>query len=146
MYQYIRDWEVSKNIVQDTFTKLWVNREKLRVTTSIKSYLYQAAKNGTIDFIRKENYHKKNVGDYVALQQSTQETVIENESEIIRKRIFEAMAHLKPKCHEIFRLHKFEGLTYQEIADHLNISKRTVEDNVARALNTLREHLKDLRQ
>lgn len=52
---------------------------------------------------------------------------------IIRNEILRAMEELKPKNREIFRLSKLEGLTYEEIANHLNISKRSVEDNVARA-------------
>ena len=57
--------------------------------------------------------------------------------------ILDAMELLKPKCKEIFWLHKFEGLTQQEIADHLDISKRAVEDNISRALRTLKDALKD---
>lgn len=57
---------------------------------------------------------------------------------LIKKAIIKGLSHLKPKNREIFELNKFEGLTYKEIAQHLDISERAVEDNIARALKKLK--------
>jgi RNA polymerase sigma-70 factor (ECF subfamily) len=62
---------------------------------------------------------------------------------IVRQAFELAMIDLKDKPREIFRLNKFEGLTYEEIADYLNVSKRSVEDNVAKVSNHLKEKLKN---
>lgn len=60
------------------------------------------------------------------------------DASLIKKSIIEGLNHLKPKNRKIFELNKFEGLTYKEIAQHLQISERSVEDNIARALKSLR--------
>jgi len=62
---------------------------------------------------------------------------------MIRQEISLAINKLKPKNKEIFKLNKFEGLTYKEIANHLDISERSVEDNISRAMKFLREELKN---
>lgn len=140
--QYIQNIENSREIVQITFLKLWDKKDSLTIESSVKNYLYRSAKNAMIDYIRK--YEKLNIVS------DEQERLINNLPDhddsylspyLIRNEIYRAMEELKPKNKEIFRLSKFEGLTYEEIATHLNISKRSVEDNVARATIKLKEIL-----
>lgn len=75
------------------------------------------------------------------------EDIVNNPDELkdfmIRQEIMKSLEKLKPKMRKIFSLSKIEGLTYNEISSYLNISKRAVEDNVARALKILKEDLKD---
>lgn len=143
LHMYLKDRELCKEIAQDTFVKIWESREKINISTSLKSYLYQAGKNKAIDYIRKTKKEKEVKEELALPSQSTQQTELEVDSARIRELILNAMDLLKPKCRDIFWLHKFEGLTQQEIADHLRISKRAVEDNIARALLTLKDALKD---
>jgi RNA polymerase sigma-70 factor (ECF subfamily) len=139
----IRNRDNAEEIVQKTFVKIWENRNKINVTTSIQSYLYRATRNSAIDFIRKSKNEKQKVEEMLLNRpEQYDEIKVELSSYQIREKIFLAMEQLKPKCKEIFRLHKFEGLTYQEIADHLEISKRSVEDNIARGLRELHGILK----
>jgi len=140
--QYIKNWEDAREIVQTTFLNIWKARDRIMLETSVKSYLFQAAKNTMIDHIRK---NKRNI-EIRNLDINTD--VSEEESGnidalIIRERIEKACLELKPKNREIFFLNKSEGLTYEEIANHLNISKRAVEDNISRAIKLLREQLKN---
>jgi RNA polymerase sigma-70 factor (ECF subfamily) len=132
--QFIKNKETSKEIIQITFMKMWDKRAKLKIESSLKSYLYRSAKNSMIDYIRKH--------DKIKVVSDEDQHIINNLPDIdddylspyiIRNEILRAMEELKPKNREIFRLSKLEGLTYEEIANHLNISKRSVEDNVARA-------------
>jgi len=139
---HINNWEDSREIVQNTFLKIWEVRERLDIDTSLKSYLYQASKNGMIDFIRMS---KRNFAAKEGLKMKI--TEIENEEDIldayvIRQELKKALENLKPKNREIFILHKIEGLTHKEIANHLHISVRAVEDNVKRATVLLRDLLK----
>ena len=138
--QYLNNVENSKEVVQITFLKFWDKKDTLQITSSFKNYLYRSTKNTMIDYLRK--YEKL---DIISDHDSS---IINNLPDsddaflspfIIREEIFKAMDLLKPKNREIFRLSKFEGLTYEEIAKHLNISKRSVEDNIARATIKLRE-------
>ncbi len=138
---YIKDWESSREIVQTTFLKIWENKERIEVNASIQSYLYSAVRNRMIDHIRSRNKREE-------LKDKLQPVEIEDNPEmlnsfLIRQEIMKSLEKLKPKMRKIFSLSKIEGLTYGEIASYLNISKRAVEDNVARALRLLKEDLKD---
>lgn len=138
---HINNWEDSREIVQNTFLKIWEVRDRLDIDTSLKSYLYQASKNGMIDFIRLS---KRNLAVKENLKLTSSE-IEENskslDSFVIRQELKKALTQLKPKNREIFILHKVEGLTHKEIASHLDISIRAVEDNVKRATVLLRELL-----
>lgn len=136
----INHFENSEEIVQDTFTKMWENRDNLFIKTSVKSYLYQATKNTMIDFIRKSKSIHVDID-------SINHVPIEEEKEldpyIIRAELEKALLKLKDKNRLIFKLNKFEGLNYKEIAEHLNMSERGVEDNISRAVKTLKDILKE---
>lgn len=138
---YLKDWEGSREIVQGTFMKIWENKENIAINTSAKSYLYSAVRNRMIDTIRSkqklEEYKNKVNVDEVT------EDIDQMNSFVIREEILKSMDKLKPKMKKIFSLSKIEGLTYNEIAAYLNISKRAVEDNVAKALKILKEDLVD---
>jgi RNA polymerase sigma-70 factor (ECF subfamily) len=144
VYKYLNDWESSREIVQSTFLKVWENKNRISVNTSAQSYLYRAVKNTMIDFIRKEKKKKEYLESVGGLSEAI---LVHSENEIkpyiIRQEILKAMQTLKPKNRKIFELHKFEGLTYKEIANFLEVSERAVEDNIARALKQLRTELID---
>jgi len=138
---YIKDWEASREIVQGTFLKVWENRDSIAVNTSAKSYLYSAVRNRMIDQIRSN----KKLDDYknTVNVDEIDENLDQMNSYVIREEILKSMDKLKPKMRKIFSLSKIEGLTYSEIAAYLNISKRAVEDNVAKALRLLKEDLQE---
>ena len=119
--------------------KVWENKDSIEINTSVKSYLYSAVRNRMIDYIRsnKKLSEYKNTINVDEVDESTDEL----NSYLIREEILKSMDKLKPKMRKIFSLSKIEGLTYNEIAAYLNISKRAVEDNVARALRLLKEDL-----
>lgn len=144
-FSLLKDWELSQEVVQETFLKLWEQRNDIQINTSVKSYLFQSVKFLVIDYHRKLKKQKIKLEGYT-LQIDTAEDNFNNTSEemvFLRHQLHKAIQQLKPKMQEIFRMNKFEGLTYKEIAEHLKISKRTVEDNMARALKLLYEQLKD---
>jgi RNA polymerase sigma-70 factor (ECF subfamily) len=138
---HINNWEDSREIVQNTFMKIWEVKDRLDIDSSLKAYLYQATRNGMIDFIRSSKRNRSMVDD---LKNTTSEYEDEPQalnSMLIKQEILRAMDTLKPKNREIFRLNKIEGLTHKEIAAHLEISVRSVEDNVKRATESVREIL-----
>lgn len=138
---YIKDWEGSREIVQSTFTKIWEKKDSIEINTTVQSYLYSSVKNRMIDYIRANNKRNETV-EAVGFEEIEEENN-SIESLVIRQEILKSLEKLKPSMKKIFFLSKIEGLTYGEVASYLNISKRTVEDNVARALTLLREDLKD---
>lgn len=140
---YLYDLEVSRDIVQTTFLKLWNNKDHIEIQTSIKSYLYQMAKNTMLDHIRKQKSKPT-----VTLEDSISEKLIETTMEefdthIVRSAVEKSLKSVKEKSREIFILNKFEGLSYDEIADYLKISKRMVDYNVGVVLKHLKENLKN---
>ncbi len=143
--RYLQDWDEARDIVQSTFMKIWNNKDRIDISISAKSYLYQAAKNTALDHIRKYkskiNVHLEE--DLTRLDRVEPEVQQDADSYFLRTKIVEALDALKPKTRQIFELHKFEGLTYDEIAKYMDISKRTVESNIARALVLLRDRLRE---
>ena len=140
MYSYVNDWDQAREISQNTFVNIWERRKSISDINAVKSYLFTTAKNNALDFKRRE---KKDV-----LKGEAYEHIVTHESRfsdedlsMFRNHLNLIIKKLKPKNRRIFELSKFEGLTYQEIADHLDISKRAVEDNIARTLRILKEEL-----
>jgi RNA polymerase sigma-70 factor (ECF subfamily) len=142
--KYLNNFENSREVVQMTFVKLWANRSNLEVRTSLKSYLYQTTKNTMIDYIRKN----KKIPKAQEIENSMATELFDDHNEyldpyIIRHAVEKCLKNVKPKAREIFESHKFEGLTYEEIAEYMKISKRTVEDNMSKIMIVLKEELKN---
>lgn len=141
--KYINNFENSKEVVQFAFIKIWENKDKIEVHSSPKSYLFQITKNSMIDFIRKNKNHFNN------LELSLNDLNVFDDSGkpldpyIVRQAVEFCLKDKKEKAREIFMMNKFEGLTYEEIADYLQISKRSVEDNIGKILIHLKKELKN---
>ncbi len=124
--------------------KIWNYKDRIDITMSEKSYIYQAAKNTALDHIRKYKLNTEvSLDDQMnRLNQVEAGTMKDSNAFLLRTKIKETLNVLKPKTRKIFELHKFEGLAYEEIAYYMDISKRTVESNMARALILLRGELR----
>ncbi|MEM6320441.1 MAG: RNA polymerase sigma-70 factor [Bacteroidota bacterium] len=131
--------QATEEIVSDVFTKIWRNRANISITTKVKYYLYTAVRNQSIDYLRKQtkqrNYKHEINRDYPSNFASPEELIIGEE---LRIKIEAAIEQLPPKAKHIFRKSRDEGKKYREIAEELNISIRTVETHIRRALIALR--------
>ncbi|MBK8504759.1 MAG: RNA polymerase sigma-70 factor [Saprospiraceae bacterium] len=140
---YAKDWDLSQEITQKTFVRLWEKRDEISFSTSSKSYLFQSARNSLIDYYRAHKSATVHAEKYTEdMDVKEVVPVEEDEAVVITHKIAWAVDQLKPKTKEIFLLNKQEGLTYDEIAQYLKISKRTVEYNMKNALLQLKELLK----
>lgn len=138
---FVQDVELSKELAQDVFLNLWKKREVIDNEVDIKSYLFKMGKNRALDSLRKRK-RERQMKDGIVLEEKEYQPAFDEGGEFsVRAAILAALDTLKPKTREIFWLHKFEGLTQQEIAEHLEIPKRTVEYNVGKALMALKEIL-----
>lgn len=136
----LRDFDLSRSIVQQVFVDLWIKRERLQVG-SLQSYLYQSARNASFDVLK----HKKAESKYLATLETKERgelTDLIEEAELA-ERINRAIQNLPEKCREIFVMCRFEELKYAEIAARLNISVKTVEMQASIALKKLRKELTD---
>jgi RNA polymerase sigma-70 factor (ECF subfamily) len=143
-YSFLQDRAESEEIVQATFLSVWEKRQSLTIKTSPKSYLYAMVRNACLNVIKHEKIKQKYAGEELALAspgyESVSHTVTSNELET---RIQVAIETLPEQCRLVFKLSRFEELKYQEIADQLNISIKTVENHMGKALKLMREQLKD---
>ncbi|MEM6829897.1 MAG: RNA polymerase sigma-70 factor [Bacteroidota bacterium] len=138
--------EEAEEIAQEVFVKFWEKCHTLAADSSIKSYLYRSIHNLCLNAIKHQKV-KDSYRQYVIQYMEQANTAFsENEDpDEIRTRIMGEIDNLPPRCSEIFKLSRFEGLKYQEIADHLGISIKTVEVQMGKALKTLRDKLGDLK-
>ncbi len=143
-YRFVSDTETAEEIVQDLFFKLWERRGELQITTSVKSYLYSAVHNRCLKFIEHRNVETRYRNYYLMheseVDSEPQHAADAHEIQII---IDNTLDSLPERCSRIFRLNRFEGLKYQEIAEKLSISIKTVEANMGKALKMLRKNLKN---
>lgn len=141
---FVRDKQAAENIAQDVFLRLWENRDSVIITSSLRSFLLKSVQNKCIDEIR----HLKRVDNYVSKQQHYP-LLLENDTENyvlyseLDDDLKKALGKLPDDVRTIFRLHRFEGCTYSEIAIQLNLSVRMVEIRMGKALEYLRHYLKD---
>ncbi len=135
----------SEDIVQEVFYRIWKNRANLDENKSFSTYLFSAVKNGSINHLE----HKKHKDKYAEImgvvylrqhQPDSTDTLVAMDLE---RDFNKALDHLPSECRKVFELSRFEGLRYQEIADRLNISIKTVETQMSRALFKIRYELKD---
>ena len=140
-WKFVNEKELAEEVVSEVFYKLWKNKNKINVKTSFRSYIFIAVRNQAFDYLRKVkkiNY----IEDTEALRSgmtdrhSPLEEVIFNEIYINLEKAIENLPH---QCRMIFRMSRDEGLRYREIAEQLNISIKTVETQMGRALKKLRK-------
>ena len=138
---FIRNREKAEDIVQEVFLKLWIKRASLKTGGSLKPYLYKMTYNEFVNTFRKDNRYQEELDIFkvVALSSVIQES--EEAWQYSLKRMKDAIDNLPPRCKEIFLMHKRDGLKQKEIAESLCISVKTVENQVAKALKSLREKL-----
>lgn len=136
----LRDFDLSRSVVQQVFVDLWIKRDKLHVE-SLKSYLFQSVRNASLDILK----HRKAELRYLSTLQKTDSLQYDDlleEAELADK-INRAIQHLPEKCREIFLLCRIEELKHAQIADQLNISVKTVEMQIGIALKKLRVELSE---
>lgn len=143
---YITDEDDCEEIVQGFFLKLWEDRRKININTSVKSYLFSSVRNRCLNHIKHQKI--KQVYQQQVMNAPADENQASNyfiEPDLMEK-INKSIDSLPPRRREIFILSREHGLKYREIADQLGISIKTVETQMGQALKDLREQLKDYKQ
>ncbi len=139
---YVNDIDKAQSIAQDCFVKLWTNRTDDNQIKNLSAYLSVMLRNQCLDYIRRikleKSLHKK----------IEQEQIVDNTENIIISREFEerllvVLSSLPERSRMAFEYSRFENLTYQEIAEKMNISSKAVEALMSRSLKSLRMGLKN---
>ncbi len=138
----LKEIDEAEEVVQNLFLSIWEKRSDLEISISLKSYLYRAVHNHCLNRIKhlkvREEYQQYAVNFYDASYESVSQTVMKNELEA---KIEEAIKKLPEQCRLIFRMSRFEELKYHEIAEQLELSPKTVENQIGKALKILRVEL-----
>jgi len=143
-YTFLHDREEAEEIVQNTFLSVWEKRTSLHIRTSAKSYLYAMVRNACLNILKHEKIKQKHAGEEIALAAPGYDAVSHSiETAELENRIVVAMEKLPDQCGLVFKLSRFEELKYSEIAEQLQISVKTVENHMGKALRIMREELKD---
>ena len=138
---YVHDLDSAREIVQALFVHLYERREKLEIRSSLRSYLYRSVRNRCLNHMSGKE--SRNISLEAHIDTPSPGDTIEEEiqGKEMEHRIFRAVESLPPKCREIFIMSRVKGLDNTTIAARLQISKRTVETQVSRALRLLREKI-----
>jgi len=140
---YVKDEDIAKELVQDAFINLWQKKEDIDKDKSIKSYLYTTVKNRSLNYIRDNKKYKNEYLD-IELEKSNDFSVSDIiSSEELQTQITASISNLPNKCRMIFEMSRFEDLKYKEIAEKLNLSIKTIENQIGKALKILRKDLKE---
>jgi RNA polymerase sigma-70 factor (ECF subfamily) len=137
----LRERAPAEELAQDVMLELWRRRDSLTVDTSLHGYLFRATRNRTLNYLRHEKVVQR--GSVYAAQETTapaagERGLVEAEIDVDLQK---AMNDLPPRCREIFELSRVHGLKYAEIAATLDISIKTVEAQMGKALRIMREKL-----
>lgn len=142
LYRILRNTEEAEDIVQETFLKLWDRRKTLELGPATLSYLYRACYNTALNVLRQRKPQEQpEVAEVLASDSRTDGGV---ELLELEERIAQAIEALPPKTRLVFSLSRYDQMPYKTIAEHLNISVKSVEKHMGIALERLRHHLQDL--
>lgn len=141
-YKYLDDLESARDIVQEFYLYLYESRQSISIQTSLKSYLYSAVKNRCLNQVKHEQVKEKHRN----MRRSEANVSDPDLEEImdaveLEARVYEIVSKLPEKCRQIYIMSRVDGKRNREIADELNLSIRTVETQISKALKSLKDSL-----
>jgi len=138
IYYRTYSMEITRDYLQEVFTRFWQHRDSIDTKKSLKAYLYRIANNYIIDQLRKKRSAKAYFGEMKYHTHATEQRAIE-----IKIAIEDAVNGLPEKLKTVFILSRYQGLKYSEIAEICSISIKTVEARMSKALQKLREKIRE---
>jgi RNA polymerase sigma-70 factor (ECF subfamily) len=141
-YNVLKNREACEDIIQEIFIQLWRKRGTLNVTSSLSAYLFTATRYQVFHYIKK-SVGRQELFEDLEERFSTDALDIPLYVKELQERINIAVADLPEKCRDIYRLSREHQLSYKAIAEHLQISPKTVENQLSIALKKLRDALGD---
>lgn len=144
-YTFLKDDEQAEEVVQNVFCRVWEKRDQLKTDGSIKAYLYRAVHNESLNYLKHQKV-RASFGVYYAdeMEQNTGGDEPASKKLMaaeLQRHIEKAMSELPEQCRIIFQLSRFEQLKYQQIADQMGLSIKTIENQMGKALRVMRQKL-----
>ena len=145
LYKLSGNKDLAEDLVQDVMLNIWEKRKVLVISTSLKNYLFKSSHNQFLMHVRKERKNKTLLDeirwDLVAQEHQNYFFTEKAESDKNLEKLQSLIAMLPPKCREIFVKSKIHNVKYKDIAEGLGISIKTVEGQMSKALNHLRQNV-----
>ncbi|RAW03441.1 RNA polymerase sigma-70 factor [Pseudochryseolinea flava] len=143
-YTFVQDRDEAEEIVQATFMSVWEKRDALEIRTAVRPYLYAMVRNACLNVIKHEKIKQVHAAGEIAFAERSVESVTRTVMAAeLEDKIQEALLKLPEQCRLVFKLSRFEELKYAEIAEQLNISIKTVENQMGKALKIMRDQLSE---
>lgn len=139
LLSYTDDKDKIEDVVQETFLTLWAKREQLDIRTSLKSYLYRSAHNKLMDTFREQNKNRSLLSEYYHTSLIRAIDLDEDYKAQQMENLKNCMDKLPVRCRKVFTANKITGKKYQQVANELNLSLKTVEGHITRAYKLLKE-------
>lgn len=140
-YNVVRDKDVAKDVVQEVFLRLWQNRDRIDFGSQITHYLTRATTHTALNYLRSRR-KLTSIDDLTSGAIENPQGHDDYAYQELEKKVSNAIERLPPKCRAIYLLSRNEGLKYQQIAEVMDISLKTVENQMGIALEKLRQELK----
>lgn len=143
-FNVVGDRDTASEIVHNVFLSVWERREVLKLEGEMEHYLVRAVKLASLEYIRTVMIHKKHLSGIAAIQRKDANTTDDQIAfQELRDRISLITSGLPPQCKEVFSLSREKGFSNKRVALSLNISEKTVEAHLSKALKYLKDHLRD---
>lgn len=142
--RFVYSREVAEDIVSEVFLNFWKNQVHTQITTSYRAYLFTAVRNRSYNYIQAECQKSSlteplpTESNFPAIEEDPHHLLQLTE---LQNRLNEAVCALSPQCQRVFILSRFEGKKHREIATELNISSKTIESHILKAMAHLRKAL-----
>lgn len=142
-YRIVRDKDKAEDVVQTCFVNFWEKRDAISIQSTFKAYLFRSVYNRSInEYTRSKKIVNEEISTLNEVSGSASvDPILILEGEEIQRKIDDAIAAMPDGCRTIFMLSREDLLTYKEIAEMLQISVKTVENQMGKALKIMREHL-----
>lgn len=138
---YMHDGAEAEELVQDVMVKLWQQAADLKIEVSLQAYLYTSVRNKALNALKHEKVKQKYAEQQMHDNREDKSRESHVNMEVFRLELRKALSVLPERCRRIFELAKFEGLSYEEIANYLEVSSKTVENQMGIAMKKLRDAL-----
>lgn len=145
-YAIVQDYDEAEDIVQGVFVNFWNNENKDAIEAKVKQYLVRSVKFKCIDYQRKQIVKRKHEKETLHLTNHWEVEEDHAENTLLKDSLMLAITELPEKTRAVFMMSKLDGLSYKEIADELEISPKTVENQMGRAFRHLREKLANYKE
>ncbi|MDX2188938.1 MAG: RNA polymerase sigma-70 factor [Bacteroidota bacterium] len=140
-YRIVSSREEASEVVQDVFCRIWDHKSKIKNVQSIKAYLYRSVHNSCMNHLKKHQYNMANMENMYHEKSELDTPVTKLGFEELQNKISMAIASLPEQCGNVFKLSRFEDLSYKEISSVMGISIKTVENHMGKALKLMRLNL-----